>query len=311
MPTLLQIDSSANASSHGKIAEAIGRLVLEQGWRSVMAYGRRVNPSRSELIRVGSGYDLKEHGLESRLLDNHGLASRAATRKFLQQVDEIKPDIVHLHNIHGYYLNYKFLFEYLNARDIPVVWTLHDCWSFTGHCAHFVTTGCEKWKTGCYACPLKGDYPKSLVDRSRRNYELKKALFTVNKNLHIVCVSDWLAGLVSDSFFKGKDIRVIKNGVDLNVFKPQQRQQSTKCRVLGVSGVWTKEKGLDDIYRLRLLLDKNRYEIFLVGLDQLVIWDKKDSFQRDEESEHVHAALEVFEGTSSDSQGSSKRESSV
>lgn len=267
MPTLLQIDSSANASSHGKIAEAIGRLVLERGWRSVMAYGRRVNPSQSELIRVGTEFDLKEHGVESRLLDNHGLASRSATRKFLKQVDEIKPDIVHLHNIHGYYLNYRLLFEYLNARDIPVVWTLHDCWSFTGHCAHFVTAGCIKWKTKCYDCPLKGDYPKSLVDCSHRNFQLKKTLFTANKNLHIVTVSDWLAGLVRESFFKGKDIRVIKNGVDLNVFKPIETQHKAKFRVLGISSIWTKEKGLDDICQLWTLLDKQRFEIFLVGLN--------------------------------------------
>lgn len=267
MPTLLQINSSANASSHGKIAEAIGRLVLEKGWRSVIAYGRRVNPSKSELIHVGSSFDLKEHGFETLFFDNHGLASRKATKEFLKKVEEIKPDIVHLHNIHGYYLNYKLLFNYLNSQNIPVVWTLHDCWTFTGHCSHFVTAGCERWKTGCYNCPLKGDYPKSFLDRSKRNYELKKKLFTANPNLHIVAVSDWLAGLVKKSFFKDKDIRVIKNGVDLDVFKPTNISDNNKYCVLGVSGVWTKEKGLDDIILLRELLDRDSYEILLVGLN--------------------------------------------
>lgn len=268
MPTLLQINSSANASSHGKIAEAVGRLAMEQGWRSVIAYGRRVNPSKSELIHVGTSYDLKEHGLESRLLDNHGLASRNATKKFLRQVEEIKPDVIQLHNIHGYYLNYQLLFEYLNSTNIPIIWTLHDCWSFTGHCAHFVTAGCEKWKTGCYKCPLIGDYPKSYVDRSKRNYELKKKLFSTNQNLHFVTVSNWLAGLVKQSYFYDKDVRVIKNGVDLDVFKPMSFENTYKYRILGVSGVWTKEKGLYDIFRLRELLDVDKYEIILVGLNK-------------------------------------------
>lgn len=266
MPTLLQINSSANASSHGKIAEAVGLLAMKQGWRSVIAYGRRMNPSKSELIHVGSGFDLKEHGLESRLLDNHGLASRKATKVFLKQVEEIKPDLIQLHNIHGYYLNYKMLFEYLNAHNIPVVWTLHDCWSFTGHCAHFVTAGCEKWKTGCYSCPLKGDYPKSFVDRSKRNYLLKKRLFGDYNNLHIVAVSDWLAGLVKQSYLKEKELTVIKNGVDLDVFKPLVSEEFSKISILGVSGVWTKEKGLNDIFELWEKLDKSKYVITLVGL---------------------------------------------
>lgn len=266
MPTLLEINSSANASSHGKIAEAVGLLAMKQGWRSVIAYGRRVNPSKSELIHIGTGFDLKEHGLESRFLDNHGLASRKATKEFLKQVEEIKPDLIQLHNIHGYYLNYKLLFEFLNTHNIPVVWTLHDCWSFTGHCAHFVTAGCEKWKTGCYSCPLKGDYPKSFVDCSKRNYLLKKRLFGGYNNLHIVAVSNWLADLVKQSYLKEKELTVIKNGVDLEVFKPLVSGDSSKIRILGVSGVWTKEKGLDDIYELWEKLDKNKYEITLVGL---------------------------------------------
>lgn len=266
MPTLLQINSSANASSHGKIAEAVGLLAMKLGWRSVIAYGRRMNPSKSELIHIGTSFDLKEHGLESRLLDNQGLASRNATKEFLKQVEEIKPDLIQLHNIHGYYLNYKLLFEYLNSHNIPVVWTLHDCWSFTGHCAHFVTAGCEKWKTGCHSCPLKGDYPKSFVDRSKRNYFLKKSLFGENNNLHIVAVSEWLAGLVKQSYLKEKELTVIKNGVDLELFKPIDSNRYSKISILGVSGVWTKEKGLYDIFELWEKLDKNKYEITLVGL---------------------------------------------
>lgn len=270
MPTILQIDSSANASSHGKIAEAIGRLAMSQGWRSVMAYGRRMNPSQSELIHIGTSFDLKEHGLESRLLDNHGLASRRATKEFLHKVDEIKPDIIQLHNIHGYYLNYKLLFEYLNSTNIPVVWTLHDCWSFTGHCAHFVTAGCEKWKSGCTSCPLSRDYPKSYIDRSKRNYELKKSLFVAKDNLHVVTVSDWLAGIVKESYFGNKDIRVIKNGVNLDVFKPMNNYRSKDCfYILGVASVWTDDKGFADYYRLSELLSGDEF-IVLVGVSEKI-----------------------------------------
>ena len=173
---LLQINVVANRGSTGKIAEDIGCLALERGWKSVIAYGQKANPSRNELVRVGNHVDLAWHLAQSRLLDRHGLASREATRRFLKEVDALQPDIIHLQNIHGYYLNYPLLFEYLAAREIPVVWTLHDCWSLTGHCIWFEYAGCERWKTGCHApCPGRGTYPKSMLwDSSEKNYELKK-----------------------------------------------------------------------------------------------------------------------------------------
>lgn len=273
MPTLLQINVTGNSGSHGKIAEEIGRLALQKGWRSIIAYGRWTNASQSELIRIGSDNDVMEHGLESRLMDNHGLASRRATKRLVQQIEAIKPDIIHLHNIHGYYLNYRILFEYLNATNIPLVWTLHDCWSFTGHCAHFVTAGCEKWKTGCSQCPLKGDYPKSFLDNSSRNYTLKRELFTANKNLHLIAVCDWLGGMVGQSFLGDMDLRIIKNGIDVNIFKPIDTRSTNRARdnrkqiVLGVSSVWNKDKGLFDFFRLREFLPSN-YEIVLAGLSK-------------------------------------------
>ena len=266
MPGLLQINETANSGSHGIISEGIGRLVLEKGWESVIAYGRWANESQSQLIRIGSSIDVMEHGVESRLFDNHGLASRFSTLAFISHLKEIKPDIIHLHNIHGYYLNYRVLFEYLNSISIPIVWTVHDCWAFTGHCSHFVTSGCEKWKTGCNNCQLTRSYPKSFVDRSKRNYELKKSLFTNNKNLHIVTVSDWLSAQVKHSFFEGKDLRVIKNGVDVELFKPSEIKPNDRFTILGVASVWTQEKGLCDFYGLRDILDKEAIDIVLIGL---------------------------------------------
>ena len=261
MPTLLQINSTANWGSTGKIAEQIGILAMQSGWESYIAYGRNNNPSKSKLIKIGSKLGVYWHVLESRLLDNHGLASRLATRKLIKQIEFIKPDIVHLHNIHGYYINYKILFEYLNRSNIPVVWPLHDCWSFTGHCAHFIDCGCYKWREECNSCAKHNYYPTSNIDLSRRNFRLKKRLFGAINNLHMVPVSKWVANFLSESYLGNKDSSVIHNGIDLNTFSPQQREHSSKTRIIGVSN-----KGLQDFYKLRDLLDKDRYEIKLIGL---------------------------------------------
>lgn len=266
--TLLQINLSANVGSHGRIAEELGKLAIQEGWHSVIAYGRAAATSQSELVRIGNKIDIYEHLIETRLFDNHGLASRSATKRFIDNVKEIKPDIIHLHNIHGYYLNYRILFEYLNHVDIPIVWTLHDSWSFTGHCGQYLMADCLKWQSGCNHCPQhKEEYPSSYVDRSERNYALKKALFPANKHLHIVPVSNWMADNVRHSFLKDADVRVINNGIDVNMFKPlQERKDSTKIQILGVSNVWTSYKGLCDFYKLRELLNEDEYDITLVGL---------------------------------------------
>lgn len=267
MSTLLQINVSCNYGSTGHIAEDIMQRATEKGWRCVMAHGGRyVRPSKFETKQISTKSNNEIHALKSIFFDGQGLGSTVVTRRFIEDIKRLKPDIIHFHNLHGYYLNYRVLFGFLNITDIPIVWTFHDCWAFTGHCAHFVTAGCEKWKTGCSDCPLKGDYPKALMDRSRRNYDLKKKLFTANKNLHIVPVSEWLAGLVKQSFLKDKDITVIHNGVDIDVFHPMPLKSKSQYRIIGVSSVWNKEKGLFDFYKLRELLDKEQYEIVLVGL---------------------------------------------
>lgn len=266
MPKLLQINVTVNWGSTGKIAEAIGWVAVVHDWECYIAYGRWSNPSHSHLIKVGGRWDKYLHFAEQRIRDNEGLCSRSATKRLIRQIDEIKPDVVQLHNIHDHYLNYRLLFEYLNQTDIKVVWTFHDCWAFTGHCFHFVTKDCNKWKTGCYECPMKNVLPKTVLDRSRKNYELKKRLFGGCKNLTIVPCSDWMAGFVKQSFLKDKRIEVIKNGVDLSVFKPVEKaNEDGTYGVLAVSSVWNKEKGLYDIFKLRELLPKE-YFITIVGL---------------------------------------------
>lgn len=265
---LLQINLSANVGSVGRIAEEIGILAIEQGWDSVIAYGRVAGTSESKLIRIGNKWDMYEHIVETRLFDNHGLASRRATKDFVKKLEELKPDIIHLHNIHGYYLNYPILFNYLNKTNIPIVWTLHDCWAFTGHCGHFITVNCEKWKTGCVNCPISHcEYPKSFQDRSAKNYELKNTVFSSNHNLHLVTVSDWLAGLVKQSFLQDKDLRVINNGIDLSIFKPIFIKRDGLFRILGVANLWSDIKGVDDYLKLSQFLKPDE-RLIMLGVDE-------------------------------------------
>lgn len=273
MPRLLQINSTANWGSTGKIAEQIGELVMSHGWDSYIAYGRYANNSQSQLIRIGSKVSQAWHLLISRLFDRHGLASKCATKRLIKKIEQIKPDIIHLHNIHGYYINYEILFNYLQSIDTPVVWTLHDCWAFTGHCAHFVEQECYKWRIGCDNCPLRDSYPKSFSDRANKNYKLKSTLFRSRRNIAIVPVSNWLANFVRQSFLKDKQITVINNGIDTNVFYPQQNKERGYYNILGVSSTWSNSKGLNDFYKLRTILDADKYHITLVGLTKQQIAD--------------------------------------
>ncbi len=276
MPKLLQINVTANWGSTGKIAEQINLAAQSRGWETYIAYGRMANASASTLIKVGTRCDQLWHGIESRLFDRHGLASRRATRQLVRKIDELQPDIIHLHNIHGYYLNYPILFDYLKQAGIPVVWTLHDCWAFTGHCAYFDLADCERWKTGCHDCPLLSkEYPVAwLRDRSRRNYEQKRETFLGVERLVLTPVSQWLAGLAQESFLGSYPIQCIQNGIDLKQFAPCGERgevlkkwgiDPNKKVVLGVASVWEQRKGFDDFLALRNMLSDD-YSIVMVGV---------------------------------------------
>ena len=266
MPKLLQINITANWGSTGKIAESIGLAAIKRGWESYIAYGRIANPSASKLIKVGGKWNTYLHYAGMRLLDLEGRCSTLATKRFIKEIDRIKPDVVQLHNIHDHFLNYRLLFEYLNQTDIQVVWTFHDCWAMTGHCMHFVTKNCDRWKTGCHDCLMKGEYPKSLIDRSRKNWELKKSLFAGCKNLSVVACSDWIADFARESLLKDKRILTIYNGVDLSIFKPQSKTESKRFKIIAVSSPWYPAKGELDIYKLRSILSDEDFEIIMVGL---------------------------------------------
>lgn len=277
MPKLLQIDTCLALKSTGRITESIAKIAISRGWECHIVHGARtigntIQHHYQSTTKVGT----YKHFIESVLWDRHGLGSRRETKQIVKIIETIKPDIIQLHCIHGYYINYKILFNYINRANIPVVWTFHDCWAFTGHCAHFVTVGCEKWKTECRECPLKRDYPKSLIDRSQYNFSLKKKLFTAVIDLHIVAVSEWLAELTKQSFFKEKDIRVINNGVDTISFRPCSEKSYRTFKILGVASGWNSGKGLYDFYKIRQKLNINQYEIVLVGLSKEQIKELPD-----------------------------------
>lgn len=301
MQKILQINVVVNSGSTGRIAEEIGKLAIAKGWQNYIAYGRNERPSQSELIRIGTDWDMKIHGLQTRLFDRHGLGSINATKQFVRKIEQINPDIIHLHNIHGYYLNYPILFEYLSSSNIPVVWTLHDCWPITGHCVYFDFIGCEKWKTQCYACPQKSTYPANYFqDRSNLNYLLKKELFSSLEKLTLVPVSEWLAKIMRDSFLKKKSIKVIHNGIDTDSFRPipedtirNKYKLADKFVILGVASIWSPRKGLDDFIDLYKRLDSS-YQIILVGLSKKQIKTLPSAIIGIERTESVNELAELY-----------------
>ena len=269
----LFINSVAGFGSTGRIAAEKCRELMAQGHECRLAYGREVrNCEDIPTIPIGTALDFRIHGVMNRVLDNHGFGSKTATRRFLEQVRAYDPDVIWLHNIHGYYIHIGLLFDYLKQSGKKVLWTLHDCWAFTGHCAYFDYVQCDRWKTGCHNCPQKNQYPASLVlDGSRRNYEAKRRLFTDLPDLTLITPSNWLAGRVKESFLGEYPVEVVYNTVNKAVFKPtpsdfrRKYDLEGKILLLGVANVWERRKGLADFVELSGMLD-DRFRIVLVGI---------------------------------------------
>lgn len=276
----LFINSLAGCGSTGRIAAEKCRELMKEGHQCLLAYGReKANCEDIPTIQIGKPLDYKLHGLRCRLLDDHGFGSKAPTRRFLQAVKEYDPDVIWLHNIHGYYLHIGLLFEYLKTSGKKIIWTLHDCWSFTGHCAYFDFAGCDRWRTGCHHCPQKKSYPASMVwDNSRRNYKTKRELFTGFSDLTLITPSQWLADLVKESFLGEYPVEVIHNKINTEVFRPRtsdfrkKNGLEGKKLILGVASVWDERKGLRDFRKLAQLLDDS-CRIVLVGLSSEQIRD--------------------------------------
>lgn len=300
MKKLLIINVTANSGSTGRIAEEIGRTAISNGYDTYFAYGRLARESKCELIKIGKKLNVRLHGIESRLFDNHGFSSRIATKRFIKEIEKIKPDIINIHNLHGYYINVKILFEYLAKINIPIVWTFHDCWPFTGHCSYFDRYNCTKWETECHSCPNKHGYPSSLLlSRAKRNFYKKRKLFSNYKKTTIVTPSNWLSDITKQSFFKGKNIVTINNGTDLTTFKIVNGNKrhslnlQNKKIVLGVASIWDKRKGFDDFVKLNDLLS-DEYKIILVGLNKKQIESLPENIIGIERTESVHELAELY-----------------
>lgn len=272
---ILQINTVVNSGSTGRIAEEIGEAIIYNGWESYIAYGRETGSnSKSNLVKIGNKIDFYFNAISSRLFDNHGFGSSYSTKQFIRSIDKIDFDLIHLHNIHGYYINIELLFRYFKNKKVPVIWTLHDCWAFTGHCVHYTFANCQKWKKLCYSCPQINEYPKSLFkDNSTKNFLKKRTLFNYPSNLTLVPVSDWLENQLKMSFLSQFNLRRIRNGINLDIFTPHDGQIfseylniiKNKKVILGVANVWTERKGLHEFFKLRDLLS-SEYVIVLVGL---------------------------------------------
>lgn len=301
MPKVLQICVEGNTGSTGTIAESIGKIALNSGWESYIAFGRFPRESNSKLIKIGNYWDIFLHGIETRIFDRHGLGSRGATKKLIKEIIQIAPDVIHLHHLHGYYINIEILFKFLSENNIPVVWTFHDCWSITGHCTYFDYIGCDKWKTECNNCPQMKEYPASIfIDRSKKNFYLKKSLFNSVDNLTVVSVSNWLNDIVGKSFMRKLSRKVIYNGVDVELFKPSSSNNikekfsiESKFLIFGLATTWSKRKGLDDFIKLSKNIDENAI-IILVGLNAAQIKTLPKNIIGLQRTENVQELVDLY-----------------
>jgi glycosyltransferase involved in cell wall biosynthesis len=292
---LLLINSVLGFGSTGRIVLDTAKEYEQNGYEVKIAYGLnyKVSDERKKDqakygIRIGNDIDVYYHGLYTRLTDKHGLASRRATREFLKWADSYDPDILWLHNIHNYYMNYELLFVWIKSRpQMKVKWTLHDCWSFTGHCSHFEYIQCDKWKTGCSNCPQLDQYPKSIRDNSIDNYSRKNKAFTGISNLTLITPSNWLKNQVKESFLSEYPVNVVYNTIDTSVFKStpsnfkEEHGIMDKKMILGVASTWNDRKGLKDFIELSKRLEtasyKGKYQIVLVGLNEKQITELKNT----------------------------------
>lgn len=268
---VLEINSVPYGST-ATISYNIAKLARQNGIDCKVAYGYSYHPQipESEYIKIGGYWNKAIHLILSRITGLHGIYSYLATKKFIRNAKDFAPDIIHIHNLHGWYINIPQLVNYVNKHNIKVVWTLHDCWAFTGHCPYYDLIDCNKWQKECFDCPIHKQYPRTDIDRSRKMFYLKKCWFGSLKNLTIVTPSEWLKDQVSKSFLKEKKCVVINNGIDLTRFKrnpnSEQNEEKSTFRILCVSFNWDKRKGLDAIIELSGLLGDN-YEITMVGTD--------------------------------------------
>lgn len=278
MKRVVQINTVCGSGSTGRIAMNLYHTQKQAGYEPMIVFGRGEVPEGINAYKMSSKPDFYRHVIRNFMLGESGFGSKKTTFKMVKYLETVKPDVIHLHNIHGFYLNIEVLFDYIKRSKTPVIWTLHDCWSFTGQCANFEGEGCRKWEKGCNHCPIyRTDYPYSLFkDNSYHNYLRKKEIFGNVENMTIVTPSNWLAGLVKQSFLKDYPVKVIHNGIDTECFRYQEGYPEIllekgygdlgfKKILLGVANIWEKRKGLAFFFKMADRLDDS-YRIVLVGL---------------------------------------------
>ena len=309
MVRIVQINGGAKGST-GKIMMGIADVARAQG-HEVMCASPITTTNRDAgedcgYYRIGTFNSRRLNVALARITGFNGCFAWFETYKLLKKIDEFKPDIIHLHNLHDSYINLSMLFSYIKKHNVPTVWTLHDCWAFTGQCPHFTIVKCDKWKVGCHNCPQYKEYPASLYDNTKKMWQLKKKWFTGVKNMTIVTPSEWLAGLARESYLKQYPIEVINNGIDLNVFKPthsnfRERYEipAEKHIILGVSFAWGYRKGLDCFVEIAEKLGE-QYQIVLVGTDDEIDKNLPHNIisihrtQNQKELAEVYSAADVF-----------------
>lgn len=277
--------NSVHNGSTGNIMRRIAKCARENGAEVITfsTYNYSISRNIADIFKneqlpeleghiyYGSKVERAFHVIAGILTGFNGYFSFFSTLRLLRKIKTVKPDIIHLHNIHQYCINFPLLFNYINKKKIKVVWTFHDCWPITGHCAHFDMVNCEKWKTGCNHCPIYQYYPKSIWDNSKIMYRKKRELFSSIDDLTIVTPSNWLNNIVSKSYLKEKTIVTIHNGINLEVFKPiRTEKRNEKCILLGVASSWDETKGLDVFIRLAETLPMEKYEIIMVGTNETI-----------------------------------------
>lgn len=302
---VLMINSSCGVGSTGRICTDLADALENDGNIVKIAYGRVTNGDKRGVL-IGNKISIIQHVIITRLFDKHGLGSKRATQKFINWVELYNPDIIHLHNLHGYYLNYEILFNYLNKTNKKVIWTLHDCWPYTGHCAYYSNVDCNNWERKCRKCSYCNVYPKSIcISNSKNNYERKEKSFLGNDNLIFVTPSKWLEKEVKKSFLKKYRIYQIYNGIDLEKFRPiesnfrKEYHLIGKKIILGVANIWTEHKGLKDFVKLSDMLD-DEYRIVLVGeLEKKILGNRNNIIHIEktnciEELAKIYTAADVF-----------------
>lgn len=277
---VLIINEVCGTGSTGRICVDLADNLDKLGHEVKIAYGRDgqvPEQYKKYAVRIGTDIDVKFHAIKTRLFDATGFGSRNATKKFIKWIMRYNPDIIHLHNLHGYYINIEILFDYLKISEKKVIWTMHDCWAYTGHSAYCDVVECTRWMDGCHKCPQKLVYPKSYVDRSNKNWKKKKVIFSSVPGLTVVCPSEWLANQVRHSFLKEYPVMVINNGIDTNIFYPlpndykEKHGLEGKKIILSVATVWNDLKGYSDFLKLAKRISKE-YRIIMVGaMDRALI----------------------------------------